>query len=224
MAEGDNFIRISYDDANSEHVESLLRRQMSLRGERGITNVRPRRWFYQSWFILMLAAGLFAFSAWALIEPFFDDMIYLQGPIKNVNYTQPLDTNYTEDGQQMHLKIGGRGWIEVAGQKVWLIDQTKLWQNGKAKPFTAKDLKVGQEVGAYVEPVPKGNEPLILAAFVDPSPKPQAQSDRTMSQLMAQHTAASLLLFPLVAGLIGLAVGAVDGIVCRLPRRAIVSG
>src|SRR5690242_5558403 len=88
MPEPENFIRITYDDANSEHVESLLRRQMSLRGERGITNVRTRRWWYQSWFILMLAAGLFSFAAWALIEPYFDDMIYLQGPIKNANLRQ----------------------------------------------------------------------------------------------------------------------------------------
>jgi hypothetical protein len=33
-----------------------------------------------------------------------------------------------------------------------------------------------------------------------------------------------LLLFPIVAGLIGLCIGAADGVVCRLPRRALLCG
>ena len=46
----------------------------------------------------------------------------------------------------------------------------------------------------------------------------------TLSQLSAQHSAGFLLLFPVVAGLVGLAIGATDGIICRLPRRALLSG
>ena len=72
----------------------------------------------------------------------------------------------------------------------------------------------------------KEDGPVLLAEFVDPAPPVVSESRRTMtlSQLGAQHMAAGLLLFPIVAGMIGLAIGAVDGIVCRLPRRAILSG
>jgi hypothetical protein len=112
--EGDNFIRITYEDANSEHVETLLRRQMSLRGERGITAVKPRRWFYQSWFILMIAGGLFAFGAWALIEPYFDDAIYLQGPIQSANLRQPLDPYYTADDKRCSSTSPARDGFSLA--------------------------------------------------------------------------------------------------------------
>ena len=115
MPDPDNFIRITYDDANSEHVESLLRRQMSLRGERGITNVRSRRWFYQNWFILMIAGGVFAFAAWALIEPYFDDMVWLQGKITNTAIARSVQTDIDVRGDIKHVSLPTKGWIEFDG-------------------------------------------------------------------------------------------------------------
>src|ERR1022692_5339125 len=74
-------IRISKEEASSSHVDDLLKRQMSLRGERGVTRDRGRKWYYQNWFVLMVVATLGALTAWAIIEPFFDDLLYFQGVI-----------------------------------------------------------------------------------------------------------------------------------------------
>src|SRR5689334_3815079 len=78
-------IRISKEEATSSHVDDLLKRQMSLRGEPGVTRDRGKKWYYQNWFVLMLAGALGAFIAWAIIEPFFDDHLYLQGAIEGID-------------------------------------------------------------------------------------------------------------------------------------------
>ena len=89
------------------------------------------------------------------------------------------------------------------------------------------DIQAGQEVGVYVEKSSlqrKGD--VAVAMFLDRSPPPQKASDAAVDidRLERRSSVSGLLLFPLVAGLIGLAIGAVDGLVCRLPRRALLSG
>ena len=77
-------LRITRDEAYSEHVEDLLKRQMSLRGEGGIARDRKGRWYYQNWFIFMVAGILGSLAGWALLEPYFDDNYYIQGPIQEL--------------------------------------------------------------------------------------------------------------------------------------------
>ena len=48
----DNMIRISKDDVSSTHVDDMLKRQMSMRGEPGVSRDRKHVWYYQNWFIL----------------------------------------------------------------------------------------------------------------------------------------------------------------------------
>jgi hypothetical protein len=71
-----------------------------------------------------------------------------------------------------------------------------------------------------------GAEGLAVAVFVDPSPATPAPAKATLSfrELSARTQASSFLLFALVGGLIGLAIGAIDGLVCRLVRRALIAG
>jgi len=61
---------------------------------------------------------------------------------------------------------------------------------------------------------------------VDRAPPPQKPSEAALDldHLERRSSLAGMMLFPLVAGLVGLAIGAVDGLVCRLPRRALLSG
>ena len=108
--------------------------------------MKPRRWFYQNWFILMFVGGIFAFAAWALIEPVLDDHISIQGPITKVNPFSLFGPTWTEDNKPMHLNVATRGSIEVAGHKVWLLEYTKMWVNGAAHPLTMNDVNVGKEV------------------------------------------------------------------------------
>ena len=51
-------IRITREEATSSHVDDLLKRQMSLRGEPGVTRERGRKWYYQTWLVLMIVGAL----------------------------------------------------------------------------------------------------------------------------------------------------------------------
>src|SRR5258707_13118451 len=81
----DGIIRISREEATSSHVDDLLKRQMSLRGEPGVTREQGRRWYYQNWFVFMVVGTLAAVAAWAILEPIFADMLYLQGPVEEIS-------------------------------------------------------------------------------------------------------------------------------------------
>ncbi len=65
MAEFDPFdsshtIRITREEALSSHVDDLLQRQRSLRGEGAMQHAPGRRWYYQNWFIFMMVGGIAA--------------------------------------------------------------------------------------------------------------------------------------------------------------------
>src|SRR5207302_5371865 len=70
------------------------------------------------------------------------------------------------------------------------------------------------------------DDDLALARFVVLAPPPQspATAKLTLAQLHSRSGTAALLLFPLVAAAIGLAIGSVDGLVCRMPGRALLGG
>src|SRR5688572_6636573 len=94
MIPNDPIIRITREEATSRGVDDFLKRQMSLRGDDGVTRDVARHWFYQSWFILMIVGGLGAFCAWAIQEPWYDDMLYTQGAMEIVDakfVTDPAD-------------------------------------------------------------------------------------------------------------------------------------
>ena len=82
---GDNeAIVITRDEAQSRHVDDLLKRQMSLRGE-GVTAEPAQRWFYRSWLLFLVVGALGAFGAWLLLEPAFDDYHYIQGNVESID-------------------------------------------------------------------------------------------------------------------------------------------
>jgi hypothetical protein len=87
-------------------------------------------------------------------------------------------------------------------------------------------VDIGDEIGVYTEYYEGGGESLAVAAFIVRAPPPQSpdKATRTLHQLHTRKLAAGLLLFPLVAGFIGLFIGAADGLVCRLLRRALICG
>src|SRR5437763_8701223 len=198
-------VKISFEEANSSHVDDLLQRQAAMRGERGMAAPRGRRsFFYQNWFIFMLAAGAAAFAAWAIIEPFFDDNFYFQGPVEFVKTLDPAPVN-----------APGR-WIKINDQPIYLINEA-LAPKGK-DPIT---LNPGDTVGVYANiprhleehPPEKGLPPIYGFIVVpDPPASDAKKGTQNLEQQSARDHAAALLLLPLTAALIGLALGAADGI------------
>ncbi|MCS7303752.1 MAG: FHA domain-containing protein [Thermoguttaceae bacterium] len=226
MSYGSEPIRITREEALSPHVDDLLRRQMSLRGESGVTRTR-RKWYYQNWFVFMVVGCISALVAWAIIEPLFDDMLYIQGPLGQIESTGGERPRINHGLHYIELQIPTTGWIQVQGHpKIWTFAFTKqLLPDGSIAPLDLKQLKEGQTVGVYVEYEEFFHEPIVLGRYIvlDPPP-PSGKATLTLSQLKSRQTLGGLLLFPVVAGLIGLSIGAVDGLICRLPLRALLSG
>jgi len=79
-------------------------------------------------------------------------------------------------------------------------------------------------MGMYVEYLPVGGgSGLVLYIDPDPPPRPAGEAPH-LESLQARNTAAGLLVFPVIAAMIGLAIGAADGLMCRLPRRMLLGG
>lgn len=215
-------IVITADEANSRHVDDLIKRQMSLRGE-GVSTERAPRWYYQNWLLFMIVGALSAFAAWALIEPWFDDYHVTQGKIEAINIDEALPRLDSDEAQELL----GQGWVTVRGQKVWLYPITREYQNGRARSvIDPATLAVGQEVALHTKFYGGGREDLAIAHYVDLHPR-QPASGKVVSPLRDQagtSDTAGLLTFSIVAGVIGLGIGATDGIMCRLPRRALLGG
>ncbi|MFO1512098.1 MAG: FHA domain-containing protein [Verrucomicrobiota bacterium] len=222
----DGVIRITKEEALDPHVDDLLKRQMSLRGERGVTRDRGCKWFYQNWFIFMVVGLLGAVAAWAIVEPFFDDMLYIQGMITKVD---AMDRFPTLDGEPLpkELNFVFFGSVTINQQKVYLPRGMKvLPRDGRQHRLDFLSLNEGQNVGLYLE-YEKGRDfDLAIGQFLVPNPLPQKPSlaQKTLDQLNAQSRAVGFVIFALVAGMIGLFLGAADGLVCRVPRRALVCG
>src|ERR1043166_9634016 len=225
-------IRITAEEAASTHVDDLLKRQMSLRGDPGVTRDRRRAWYYSNWFVFMIVGCIAAIGAWAIIEPFFDDQQYWQGVVENVNTNDAIMPYVLSKKKEVSAKLfEGDGSITIRGEKIFFLPRTKeLHSDGSKAALDLSTLKKGDTVGVYVHLEPIRHDPdqriLKLGTYVVHSPAPQKPSDAalTLEQLASSSHAAGRLLFPIVAALVGLAIGAIDGLICRLPMRALLSG
>lgn len=227
VSEPDDVIRITAEEAGSEHVDDLIKRQMSLRGDAGVSREGKKRFVYQSWFLLGLVGAVFAFFAWAVIEPRFDDYAYAQGTITDLHMAGP-------DGESVPIEHRGRmvtvpvqGTVTVNGEKLWVFQLTKELRPDGSKPYLdLARLRVGQTVGVYVEVQADGGRGVALAHYVVPSPRSaaSARASLPLAQQHARSSAMGMMLFSIVAGFIGLGLGAADGLICRLPRRALLGG
>jgi MFS family permease len=119
------------------------------------------------------------------------------------------------------------GSITIKGEKLYLLHgMREILPSGARKRLDPAALHVGDTVGVYTEELTGADESLAFCYYVVRSPKPQSARGAalTLDQQHRRTQIAGMLLFPLVAGFIGLFIGAADGIVCRLPRRALLCG
>ncbi len=170
--------------------------------------------------------------AWALIEPFYNEHEYLQGVITRVDLGDASPNIPVGNNQVLQTRVPLRGSITLESQagethQVWVIDEARLWEpDGKDRELEAADLQPGKRVGLYVEYTPVGNDEVLIATIVksDPPQLPRAARQPTVRDQHYRSLAAGFLLFAVVGGCVGLALGAADGVVCRLPRRAFLGG
>jgi hypothetical protein len=212
-------IRITREEALSRRVDELLQRQRNLRGERGVLVERRPPWYLRNWLLLSLAGLLGAVTAWAVLEPHFEDVLYVQGPVASF------------DGEGTVREIEGASLrfpyaIVVRGDTILVgADVPALARDGSRAPLDPAALAPGREIGVYAEyhdgrPVGVG---VAHSVVVEPGSAPD-KARLPLATLSRRSGIAGLVLFPLVAGLVGLAIGAADGIVCRRPGRAFLCG
>jgi hypothetical protein len=223
----DPVIRISKEETTSGHVDDMLKRQMSLRGEPGVTRDHGRKWYYQTWFVFMIVGALGAIAAWAVIEPYFEDLLYFQGPISAINPEDELSPAFKRNERGDRLRHATVGSVTIKSEKVFLLKSTReILPDDSRRSLNFESLKTGETVGVYVEYYPMLEENAAVCFFLKRSPQRQspARATLTLDKLHNRAQAAGMLLFPLVAGFIGLFIGAADGLICRLPRRALLCG
>ena len=225
--EGDrDKLTISRQEVFSSHVDDLLARQKNLRGERDVVRGRGA-WYYQNWFVLMMVGGLAAIAAWGVLEPRYDDEIRFQGVIDSVDMDARLPVFLeTGDSSWITFRHQSVGSVVINGQSIWLFESTSFKApDGSWQHLRPSSLYKGERVAAYVSYRQFPGHDLAMASHVDTALGQDARpTTATLESLDSRSAAAGLLMFAVVGGFIGLAIGAVDGIICRVPRRAIVAG
>ena len=221
-SERGDVIRITREEAMSLHVEEMLERHRQLRGTPGARQAHERRWYYQNWFVFTVAGLIAAVAAWGIIEPNYNDLEYVQGEIRGIETENTLPARKPRNLPQI------LGKIELGNDVVYVLRSTRVAAPGSAgAPVDLSSLQVGQRIGVHADYVPViGEEDMAIAVVLDPAP-PQRLPRRPGASLFELHRRSSVmgfLFFPIVAGLIGLLIGAADGILCRQPRRAVLAG
>ncbi|HEY6970828.1 MAG TPA: FHA domain-containing protein [Candidatus Angelobacter sp.] len=204
-------IVITKDELTDARIDEALQLQHKYVPP-AVEPAKPKfRLIYAAWFYLMIAGGVGAFLAWAILEPHFHDMITFTGKIEQIN---PEATPIT--AREAPIK----GSIRVAGIDVYLIPQaTRIVEHGTNNLMPLNQLAPGQVVTLFVERPKRSTIPIAFAIHMEPPDKP-VDTDVNISDLDTQQTVVGFILFPLVAGMVGLLIGAVEGIVCRTYARA----
>ena len=217
----DNVIRITTDEAMSDHVDDLLNRQASMMGEQGMTAKRRRRWYYSNWFVFFVAGTIAASAAIVLLEPYYNDYHYVQGTVTQVSTV--AGPNIVElEGRIFELPYE----VTVDGKLIYLAVETQQYhEDGSLTDFDIASLSQGDEAGFYIKvgETPDGDK-VGGAFFVIDSPPAETRTSATFQELESTKLAASLLLFPIIAATVGFAIAAADGLMCRLWRRVFVGG
>lgn len=223
----DEVIRITADDARSSHVDDMLKRQASLRGEQGIARDHGRKWYYQNWFVFMIAGTLGALVAYALIDPYFNELQYAEGTVARLNLVPARPVYYAKDEKIEELPPDRFIELELADHTLIAITSRTRWRNfdGSYGKLDLANLKPGQKLGAYVLYLPPmEGEASAIATHLVPDPPKTRRSGIPLLTQHHQHQLANWMTFPLIAAFVGLFIAAADGIMCRLLRRVLLAG
>lgn len=211
-------IVITKEDLRDPRIDEIIETERSYGPRTPEPAAEKRRFniFYASWFYLMLAGAVGAFVAWSFIEPYFNDGVTFTGRIEKVEQGAEPKGFYMKEG-----RLWGR--IRVSDTDVYLIDPlTRMAdREGKLIPPSAfaSSLQAGQVVRVTGEVAPDSTSFLGAVVVEQPDNAP-VQSKVNLSSLSVQQVIVGFALFPLVAALVGLMVGSVEGAICRTFARA----
>src|SRR5262249_21714874 len=162
----------------------------------------------------MLDGTCGASPAWTLTEPHFNDLVTFTGKIEEIN--PDAEPNV---GRETPIK----GSMRVSGVTVYFLPGiTRILERNTKNLLPFNQLATDQVVTVYGES-PEGSHLFIALAVRTQDPNARLDSSVDVSDLSLQKSLVALLLFPVVAGMVGLFIGGVEGIICRTYSRAVSS-
>jgi FHA domain len=205
-------IVISHKELQDAAIDERLAQQRNV-GPAALQPMEEKdglQFIYSNWFYLMLAGALGAFLAWAVMEPYVEDGVLFTGRVEQV------------DSENM---APGLRRIIVSGIPVLVaMNETEIRSQAKSQVgYTVDDLRVDSVVKVFGETV-DGIPGVVAAAVRIEQPATLVTPNLSLTQLQSGRNAAAFLLFPCVAGLIGLMIGSAEGLVCRTFKRALRCG
>jgi hypothetical protein len=198
---------IAPQDLLDPRVDEQLARQLSF----GMAAPPPRiadartSLLQRPWFALMLAGALGALVGWAMIEPIFDDGVRFRGT-----------TAHVKSANQME----GAAALEVGGVKVWVPPQARVRSAGGNGGVG--ELHDGLRVEVRGEHATKSD--MVIAYEVRILGTATGSDTVDVKNLLLRERLVGVIVFPLLAALVGLFIGAADGLLSRALRRGAVCG
>ncbi len=215
MSDGDgDKIVIGHDDLADPRVDEVLSQQLSfgMGAPREAVADRETSLLHRPWFALMLAGALGAFLAWALLEPFFDDGVTFRGRVTRVA---------PDEGASLGPAGQVRGVAEVANITVWTLEGRRPVERAGER-LGVEALREGDVVEVRGEPLGAG---VVLAFDVEVRPgDTTAYGVPDLEALGWRSTLVGFATFPVIAAIVGLFIGAADGLLSRALQRAALCG
>jgi hypothetical protein len=202
-------IVISYEELQDAAIDERLAQQRNA-GPAALQPIEEKKRFdflYSTWFYLMLAGALGAVLAWAALEPYLQDGVMFTGRVEQV------DSENVTPGVRR---------IIVSGIPVLVVmNETKIRGHANSQVgYTVDDLRVDSIVKVFGDTIADGKGVIAAAIRMEPPATP-VTPNLNLARLESSQNAAFFLLFPCVAGLIGLMVGGIEGLICRTFKRAL---
>ena len=219
-------IRITEDEAADSHVDDLLKRQASLQGDTGISRDRSRRWYYSNWFVFALTGGLFATLSWLILEPIYSDTLHFKTAITSIEPVRDLEMPRFTATASLDPRAQMPG-MPIPVRFAITNDTVLMRADGTLETdIDPSELELDAEIGIHVSETfveaPDGASVLMPVAAIEETPSRGAFN--SMESAYDLSNGINLIFFALVAALVGLGIGAADGMMCRLMRRALLCG
>jgi hypothetical protein len=202
-------IRIDPAELADPRVDAALAQQGSF-GMRPPDRLPDRKasLLYRPWLVLAVAGALGGLAGWAVIEPFFDDGLRIEGRVERVA-PDPLGGPLTD------LRISG---VTVRARTGY----TRVLRGGVPIDVEALEGATRVAVWCVQSSMPAGMPPFAYRIEALPGAAPEGEVSLAAARLRSLLVA--LALFPVSAAFVGLFLAAADGLLSRAWRRAALCG
>jgi len=216
LSDNQDRIRITQEDLSDPEVDDVLAQETSFGMASGDVEAQKISFIHQNWFYLMAAGIIGALIAWGVLEPYFGDNLKFSGSIESV---QPNSTPFFGVGNI-------QGMMQVAGREVYVVPgMTRVTnEEGKLVPLESIDIFEPNQIVSVTAEIVNEN---ILVALAIKTGDIQLSGDASqinLAKIAKQSNISGFLLFPLVASLVGIMIGCVEGILARNYLRALRGG